>query len=324
VNCQVSVTKDSKNIRKHSAQVICPLCEESQWEPKLAVSTYCRSCGQHFDIVDGRALSPKKDNGIIVPPQQDDDDLNTSQPPHRLTHGLRKLLRPLSEGIRNRSALRFSNRSHAKLRTVRCLDCAFEHEVSAAATSSLCPACSASASLEDVHLRDDSRRKIKTQGDVFIHKHAALQAGHVACRHLRVEGNLSGKINCSGHATFAANSKIIGSFDCENLLVARKAHVTFLHPVRAASLEIAGEVSGDFFCSGPVKIGPHGAIHGELLAKSLSIDPGGKLDGEFHICRDKEHAQEAAREAEDRFHRDHGDLTNFTNNLFGGGLSPST
>ncbi|MEM8955339.1 MAG: polymer-forming cytoskeletal protein [Verrucomicrobiota bacterium] len=183
---------------------------------------------------------------------------------------------------------------------MRCPECEFEYHVSRAATSSLCPSCSAYTSLEDIHIQNDSHKRIKTQGDVFIHKHATLRAGFVSCRHLHVHGRVSGKIDCSGTATFNAPSKLHAPFSCRQLVVAQNTQVSFHHPVRAQSLQINGEAIGDFFCAGKVTIGPSGAINGELLAKALSISPGGKLNGNFQISRGEAHALEAAREAQER------------------------
>ncbi|MEM7147896.1 MAG: polymer-forming cytoskeletal protein [Verrucomicrobiota bacterium] len=280
---------------KHHAQLVCPHCHATQWEPKRAVSTYCRNCGQYFGIVDGQARSPKKPNGIVVPSQESRNPLPAADTKSPATPAVKGTWRSLIEKLPLSSP-----RTNGAHRKVVCPDCGFAQQVSASATSSICPSCSAYTSLEDVHIQHDSPNKIKTQGDVFIHKNAALQTGSITCRHLHAQGSVSGKIYCTGNATFSAHSKIAGAFTCQHLLIHRDAQVSFLQPVRAHSLEIIGDTSGDFYCDGAVKIGPKAAITGELLAKSLSIDPGGKLNGNFHICRDEIHAQEALREAEER------------------------
>ena len=41
--------------KKKSLQITCPACQETQIEPPMAMSTYCRNCGEHLRIVKGNA-----------------------------------------------------------------------------------------------------------------------------------------------------------------------------------------------------------------------------------------------------------------------------
>lgn len=53
--------------RRRQIQVNCPACGHEQTEPGLAVSSFCRSCGQHFRIEKGVAILPPgiRPSGIV-------------------------------------------------------------------------------------------------------------------------------------------------------------------------------------------------------------------------------------------------------------------
>ncbi len=69
------------------------------------------------------------------------------------------------------------------------------------------------------------------------------------------------------------------------VVVAADTEVTFLHEVRAGSIEIAGEATGDFVCEGPVTLLPGGTLSGTVAARSMQVQDGGELRGSFRILQ---------------------------------------
>ena len=70
---------------------------------------------------------------------------------------------------------------------------------------------------------------------------------------------------------------------CDQLDVAAGCEVTFLHEVRARSIVVLGQVSGDFVCEGPVILESGGTLSGTVAARSLVVRDGGQLLGQFRI-----------------------------------------
>lgn len=287
---------------QNRVEVACPHCLRSQGESASAVSTFCRHCGQHFDIAKGKAVKPaaSRDRRILTRlayharPAGETALPAGDAEPSSSGGWLARASRTLARG-----GLTDASSANSKLqtRTITCFDCAESQEVSSNATSTICPSCSAYISLRNVEIKNETRQKIRTCGDVIIHKKAAHHGSSLECRNLKVLGALSGNVECSGDAVFQSECRILGVFTCNRLIIRRRAQVAFLQPVYAQELEIYGKVTGDFYCSGVVTIHRGGTVHGDVLAKSLVTNPGGVLDAGLRICSGEAQAREEAREA---------------------------
>jgi len=83
--------------------------------------------------------------------------------------------------------------------------------------------------------------------------------------------------------TIDTDGLIADSVVCDRLEVIRGCEVTFLQEVRARSITISGQASGDFVCEGPVTLEPGGTLSGNVAARSLIVRDGGELLGQFRI-----------------------------------------
>ncbi len=70
---------------------------------------------------------------------------------------------------------------------------------------------------------------------------------------------------------------------CDRLEIARGCDATFLHEVRARSISVSGQATGDFVCEGPVTLEAGGTLSGTVAARSLNVRDGGELLGQFRI-----------------------------------------
>jgi len=274
-----------KRRRSQRVEVACPHCAHLQWEANGAVSTFCRGCGTHFEISHGRALSTRPGKPATNLRLASDDLWNGGS-------ALKAALstEPARNGANNTS---IASAPHSQdedsdptreMRTVACFECGCEEEVVASANSATCPSCKAHISLRNVHVRNDSRKKIKTRGDVTVHHNASLQGSNLCCRNLKVMGSISGNVECTGTASFYSDSRVRGVLSCEALRIRKNIVVHFEHAVNAREVEIAGEAFGHFFCSGGVEVGPEGLLRGEVIARTIKIDPTGTLEASLRIC----------------------------------------
>ncbi|MFM2168758.1 MAG: hypothetical protein RIS79_3129 [Verrucomicrobiota bacterium] len=168
-----------------------------------------------------------------------------------------------------------------------CFDCGHKFKTSRSARSASCPACGAHISLEDVEINMNTTQPVKTRGDVIIRKRGHLSASSLQCRDLRCFGNLEANVECGGDAIFKATGTVIGEIRCRRFIVERGADLVFKNPIRAQEVEIHARIAGTIFSSGPMLIGTYGAVNGDVTARSVSIEPGGELNGAMNIVRAK-------------------------------------
>lgn len=168
-----------------------------------------------------------------------------------------------------------------------CFDCGHKFKTGRSAKSANCPACGAYISLEDIEINMTSTQAVKTRGDVLIRKRGRLSASSVFCRDLNCQGVIEANVTCSGDATFRTTGSIIGEIRCRRFVVEKGADVAFLNTVHAEEVEIQARTTGAIFSSGPVLIGGNGSVNGDVTARSVSIEPGGELNGAMNIVRGK-------------------------------------
>ena len=168
-----------------------------------------------------------------------------------------------------------------------CFDCGHKFKTSRSARSANCPACGAYISLEDVEINMNATQPVKTRGDVIIRKRGHLSASSLQCRDLRCFGNLEANVECSGDAIFKATGTVIGEIRCRRFIVEKGSDLVFKNPIRAEEVEIQARITGNVFSSGLVLIGANGSVNGDVTARSVSIEPGGELNGAMNIVRGK-------------------------------------
>ncbi|MGV3661057.1 MAG: polymer-forming cytoskeletal protein [Prosthecobacter sp.] len=166
-----------------------------------------------------------------------------------------------------------------------CFDCGHKFKTGRSAKSASCPTCGAYISLEDVEVNMPSTQPVKTRGDVLIRKRGRLSTSSVQCRDLNCQGIIEANVSCSGDATFRTTGSIIGEIRCHRFVVEKGADVAFMNPVHAAEVEIQARVTGTIYCTGPVLINSNGSVNGDVTARSVSIEPGGELNGAMNIVR---------------------------------------
>lgn len=168
-----------------------------------------------------------------------------------------------------------------------CFDCGHKFKTGRSAKSANCPACGAYISLEDVEINMTSTQSVKTRGNVLVRKRGRLSTSSVQCRDLECHGIIEANVTCSGDASFRTTGSIIGEIRCQRFVVEKGADVAFLNHVHATEVEIQARVTGTIFCTGPVLIAGNGSVNGDVTARSVSIEPGGELNGAMNIVRGK-------------------------------------
>ena len=168
---------------------------------------------------------------------------------------------------------------------VECFECHHKFKVGRSAKSTNCPTCGALICLEDFEINLPSTSAIRTRGDVLIRKHGNVNTSEIKCRDLKVYGAVSANIECSGDLILRCTGTIIGEIHCRRFVVEKGSDVRFVNAIYAEEVEIQARIFGNIQSSGQLLITASGWIHGDVTARSVSIEPGGQLDGAMNILR---------------------------------------
>ena len=227
-------------------------------EYAAAKSTMCRQCGRHY-----APAAPK--------PQQPRFRVKGEAPATSAAGPS-----PMFRKFENLWARQHSSQ-------IECFECHAKQEVSSAASSTICPACSAHIDLQDYKITTSFSRTIRTHGEVHITAKGDLSSTTVICRTALVQGKLRGTLHCSGAATIDFSGKIPGRLTASHVLVERKAEVQFFRRVRVKSIEIRGRMIGEVIADGVVVIHKTGSLDGDVTARAISVEKGGMFSGQLVI-----------------------------------------
>ena len=223
-------------------------------EYAAAKSTLCRQCGRYFS-----PFAPKAGLKLRVkeePSAAEDSSI------------LQKF-----EGFwhRQRSSV------------VECFECQRKHQVSGAATSTICPGCSAHIDLQNYKITTGFSRSIRTWGDVHLTAKGDLSSSRVICKSALVEGKLRGDLHCNDTATINFSGKISGRLTAKHVIVERRADVQCFRRVKVARIEIRGKMTGEIIAETMVHIDKRGSLEGNVTAKAITVEKGGMFSGQLAI-----------------------------------------
>src|SRR5438874_12890026 len=167
---------------------------------------------------------------------------------------------------------------------IECFECKRKQQVSGAATSTICPACSTHIDLRDYKITSGFSRSIRTRGDVHLTSKGDLASSSIVCRSALIEGRLRGNLHCDDIATINFSGKIPGRISARRVIVERKADIHCFRRLQAESIEIKGRMSGEILAQ-TVEIQKKGALEGDVTARAISVEKGGMCSGQLVIGR---------------------------------------
>jgi cytoskeletal protein CcmA (bactofilin family) len=260
--------------------VTCPHCSATQQESPGVISTFCRSCGHHFEIGEKKPAAPKPKatgwRGQLA---------SGLEPIGRrvLKHAEPWLLRyePQIEKIREY----YHRWRPPEFKRVRCHECGRIHEVPYAAASTSCPNCNAHIDLYDVVVEKRVSRVVRTRGNLVIKKFGYLNNQVTICGNADIGGGAAGKIFCDGETKIRTSGRLNCEIGSRRVRVERGADVIVAHPIRVHDMVVHGKVTARIYCNGTLRILKRGFLRGEVHARSIMVDKGGLLQAELNIGR---------------------------------------
>lgn len=262
----------SKPISKITVR--CPHCEAEQLEPELAKSTFCRRCSEHFAITPGGSVhssapapawtSRQPGLGYLVPSRREPSEKPAP-----------------ASGLKQRFGDLIG--AKPKPRVAQCFECSGSHEVSSTATSSTCKACGAYIDLQDYKVNGSFSRNIKTRGTIFVGTKGDLSSSKIICSEAVLHGKMRGNLYCEGPVTIRVEGKLFGSIEAGPVIVEKGSDVQFARPLKAASLEVHGRMSGHVASGSHIIISRSGSLEGDVTATGFTVEKGGLYQGELTI-----------------------------------------
>jgi cytoskeletal protein CcmA (bactofilin family) len=239
-------------LEKVSAE--CPHCGFRQKEYAAAKSSICRQCGRSFS-----PFAPKP--GLKLRTKEEAPE-------------------PESPSFLGRFE-DFWKRQRTAI--IECFECKRKQQVSGAATSTICPACSTHIDLRDYKITSGFSRSIRTRGDVHLTSKGDLASSSIVCRSALIEGRLRGNLHCDDIATINLSGKIPGRISARHVIVERKADIHCFRQVRAGSIEIKGRMSGEIMAQTIVTVHKKGSLEGDVTARAITVEKGGMFSGQLVI-----------------------------------------
>jgi len=265
--------------------VACPQCGATQQESPGVISTFCRACGQHFELDDKKparlaaAVSAPAWKEKLAPLAARLEPLRT----RALKYAEPWLLRYEPQVGKLREY--YERWRPPEFKRVRCHECGRIHEVPYAASSTSCPNCNAHIDLYDALVEKRVSRVVRTRGNLVIKKFGYLNNQLTICGNADIGGGAAGKLFCDGETKIRTAGRLNCEIGSRRVRIEKGADVIVAHPIRVHDMVVRGKVTARIYCNGTLRILKRGFLKGEVHARSIMVDKGGLLQAELNIGR---------------------------------------
>ena len=265
--------------------VTCPQCGATQQESPGVISTFCRACGQHFELDDKKPARLSPVVAASVWREKLAPLAATLEPLKKRALKLAEpwLLRyePQIDKLREY----YERWRPPESKRVRCHECGRIHEVPYVASSTSCPNCNAHIDLYDVLVEKRVSRVVRTRGNLVIKKFGYLNNQLTICGNADIGGGAAGKIFCDGETKIRTAGRLNCEIGSRRVRVEKGADVIIAHPIRVHDMVVRGKVTARIYCNGTLRILKRGFLKGEVHARSIMVDKGGLLQADLNISR---------------------------------------
>ncbi len=262
--------------------VTCPKCGASQQESSGVISTFCRSCSQHFEV----SARPEPPRPAAAGPGWGEKLQPLTQRLEPLGQRLLILFEPWLlryateiEGLRKL----YERWRPPQFRRVRCHECGRIHEAPFVAGSTSCPGCNSHIELGDVTIDKRVRRVVRTRGELIIKKFGYLNSDLTICGAADIGGGAAGKVFCDGETKIRTSGRLNCEIGSRRLRVEKGADVMVAHPIRVHDMVVRGKITARIYCNGTLRVLKRGFLRGQVHARSITVDKGGLLAAELNI-----------------------------------------
>ena len=175
----------------------CPHCGFIQEEPEDLISTYCRSCGSHYEVT---AASTNR----------------------RFSSRFRRAHDPI-----------WNQPSILPDRKIFCHRCGKAHTVSDHAKTTFCPFCNTAIDLCDITISSITSRPIDIRGDLSITPSGYVCSALTVCSAASIAGRISGALICEDTLRLSCSERLSCQVSARFLVIEERARLELTCPIRA-------------------------------------------------------------------------------------------
>ena len=152
--------------------------------------------------------------------------------------------------------------------------------------------------LRDYKINTAFSRAIRTHGEVRVTSSGDLSSSSVICRSAIIEGKMRGGLQCIEKVEFRTSAKVQGRVSAALIVIGKKADVQFFRQLQVGSIEIRGKMTGEIVAETLVTIRRAGSLDGNVVARSINVEKGGRFSGQLVIGKEKWQQGELLAEVE--------------------------
>jgi cytoskeletal protein CcmA (bactofilin family)/DNA-directed RNA polymerase subunit RPC12/RpoP len=171
----------------------------------------------------------------------------------------------------------------ADTRRITCFDCGTELEVAVTAESTMCKRCSSYVDLKDYRIDNAVSKNFKTKGTFVIEPKGYVFNTETIAEHAIIRGRFLGQLDVRGSLTLHTGAQIKGHFKTAKLIIPAGECFRWPEPIRAAAMDIAGELAGDIIVSGVALFRGTARFFGNIEATNLLVEEGAVVVGALRL-----------------------------------------
>jgi cytoskeletal protein CcmA (bactofilin family) len=169
------------------------------------------------------------------------------------------------------------------IRRTTCFECGAELEVAAAAESTMCKRCGRYVDLKDYRISSAVSKNFRTKGGFTINPKGYVFNSEAFVGDAVIKGRFLGKLTAERSLTIYSTAEIKGSFTAARVIIPADNHFRWQEPIKAQSIEIAGELAADLRAHGLVILKATSRLFGDIIAGNLIVEDGAVLVGSTRI-----------------------------------------
>jgi cytoskeletal protein CcmA (bactofilin family) len=182
-------------------------------------------------------------------------------------------------GIRKSAAYRSQY-----LKDIQCFQCGHKMRVAKSLKQISCEKCGADILLADIEINTKRAGDFKTRGDIIVRKTGHIQGRLLLCRDLILSGRVDVEsIEVEQQISVRESSILSGKIKAKKLLIPIGLQLSVQEAISVEEVELYGTLNASLHVSGKVLIGSKAVMNGDVTARSIILESGGKVLGKMQI-----------------------------------------
>lgn len=164
-------------------------------------------------------------------------------------------------------------------RLVCCFQCGTELEVPRTAASSMCKRCSSHIDLANYEVTKTVSKSFRTHGRLLVSEKGYLLNTEATVGDAVIKGRVIGRLTAKRTLEIHTTAAFKGTFTAGRLIIPAGQRFYWPDPLKAADVEVAGELVASLCASGTVHLTASARYFGDVNAARLKVEAGAVFVG---------------------------------------------